>query len=82
MPILPHDEDVRSSPKEISSLRMAVRSSGLGIPMSLPLERAASLALTLIGSGGTVDLDDPMSVRRAVTIIRNERASQAERGRA
>tara|TARA_R110000824_G_scaffold364689_3_gene553082 strand:+ start:14350 stop:14592 length:243 start_codon:yes stop_codon:yes gene_type:complete len=76
MPILAHDKDVRTRPREISELKKAVKGAGLGIPMTLPLERAAQLAMKLIGAGGRVDLDAPMSIRRAITMIKNRQAGK------
>jgi hypothetical protein len=46
--------------------------SDLGIPRAYGLERAATRALQLEGLGGRVDLDNPMSVRRAVTLLEDD----------
>ena len=71
MPILPAPEKAETPPGELGKLRRAISTANLGVPMSLPLERAANMCLDLIGDGGRVDLDAPNTVRRAITILRN-----------
>ena len=71
MPILVHREGLRTSDGDLRKLKQAVMRSNLGVPTSLPLERAAKLCLALLGDGGRVDLDAPGTVRRATVIIRN-----------
>ena len=71
MPILPAPEASRTPERELAKLRRAISRSNLGVPSSLPLERAANMCLSLLGEGGRVNLDAPNTVRRAITVIRN-----------
>ena len=55
----------------LSRLKRAVGSANLGASSSWPLAKRASHCLRIIGGGGSVSIDNPQTVRRAITIIEN-----------
>jgi len=52
-------------------LRRAVNRTNLGAARTWPLDKRASYCLRLVGSGGSVSLENPRTVRRAITILEN-----------
>jgi|TARA_R100001530_G_scaffold107705_1_gene75372 hypothetical protein len=54
-------------------LRVAVGRANLGASRSWPIGKQASHSLRLIGAGGRVSLENPSTVRRAITILENYR---------
>ena len=79
MPWFGEDEDQQAAERTVfageerllSRLRRAVSSANLGASSSWPLGKRASYCLRIIGGGGSVSIDNPQTVRRAVTIIEN-----------
>jgi hypothetical protein len=55
----------------IERLRKAVNSTNLGAARTWTLEKRAVHCLRLIGSGGMVSLENPGTVRRAITLLEN-----------
>jgi len=59
----------------LSRLSKAVSRADLGGSRSWTLSKRASHCLRLLGGGGSVSVDSPSSVRRAITIIENYKPS-------
>jgi hypothetical protein len=64
------DEDITPLAMK-QRLEKAITRAGLGVPSLLPTDKRARHALRLVGSGGVVDFDAPVTVRRAITILEN-----------
>lgn len=72
----PEEEDTSGLNALTERLRRAVNTSDLGASRSWPLGKRAAHCLRLIGSGGVVSLDSPVTVRRAITILENYKPEQ------
>lgn len=57
----------------LSRLKRAVNKVNLGASASWPLQKRASYCLRIVGGGGAVSLDNPLTIRRAITILENYR---------
>jgi len=55
----------------IQRLRKAVGRADLGASTNWPLHKRASYCLKVVGAGGLVSMDNPISMRRAITILEN-----------
>tara|TARA_R110002020_G_scaffold308323_2_gene524039 strand:+ start:393 stop:632 length:240 start_codon:yes stop_codon:yes gene_type:complete len=65
------EEDVAGFNALMERLRRAVNSVNLGAARTWTLDKRASYCLRIIGSGGTVSLENPSTVRRAITVLEN-----------
>lgn len=65
-------EDDKTPPQLKRRLKDALKEANLGVPQSWGLERRASYALRLL-SGGTVRFSAPQTVRRAISVLENDR---------
>ena len=72
----PEEEDVSGFNALAERLRRAVNMSDLGSSRAWTIDKRASHCLRLIGSGGVVSLDNPATVRRAITILENHKSGQ------
>jgi len=57
----------------VERLRRAVLSTNLGGSSVWPLHKRATYCMRLVGGGGTVLMDSPQSIRRAVIVLENYR---------
>lgn len=57
----------------LNRLERAVGLVNLGASKSWSLDKRATYCLRLVGSGGVVSLENPGTVRRAITILENAR---------
>lgn len=55
----------------VDRLRRAVGTVNLGASTNWPLHKRASYCLRVVGAGGMVSMDNPISMRRAITILEN-----------
>ena len=55
----------------LTRLERALVRVNLGAPFSGPIERRANFVLRRIGAGGSVSLENPSTVRRAIRMIEN-----------
>lgn len=55
----------------VERLRKAVGTVNLGASTNWPLYKRASYCLRVVGAGGMVSMDNPISMRRAITILEN-----------
>ena len=64
--------DDRTPPQLKERLEDAIRFADLGVPSGWPLEARADKAVRLLGGGG-VTFARPSTVRRAITLLSNNR---------
>ena len=55
----------------LSRLERVVNMVNLGASTSWPLAKRASYCLRAVGGGGSVSVDKPQTIRRAITILQN-----------
>jgi len=55
----------------LARLKKAVNRVDLGASASWSLAKRASYCLRIVGGGGGVSLDNPQTIRRAITILEN-----------
>jgi len=58
----------------LSRLRKAVGRANLGASSGWSLAKQASYSLRLVGAGGSVSVDRPQTIRRAITVLENYKA--------
>ena len=58
----------------LSRLRKAVGRAHLGASSGWSLAKQASYSLRIAGAGGSVSVDRPQTIRRAITVLENYKA--------